>query len=167
MSLTSSRTRLLQSGETPNGSKAAQAQLQYSSQAMHLLLVLPEPQLAAWCGAGRYSICNQPVKPQDPSPGHVRKVQARLLELHKVLDIKVRSPWLSTELMAGWPCAPRRTVLQKFLSGWFLGAPSESIRRGNALAFAAYAFHGRSLQQLPLQIGPGRVECISITKLLS
>ena len=48
-------------------------------------------------------------------------------------------------------------MLQEFLSGWFLGAPFESIRRGNVLAFAAYAFYGRSLQQLPLQVGPGRV----------
>ena len=58
-------------------------------------------------------------------------------------------------------------MLQEFLSGWFLGAPFESIRRGNALAFAAYAFYGRSLQQLPLQVGPGRLLCTSTTKLLS
>ena len=63
--------------------------LMFSSQAVDLLQVLPEPQLAPWCGACRYSICNQPVESQDPSPGHVRKVQARFLELHKVLDIKV------------------------------------------------------------------------------
>ena len=58
-------------------------------------------------------------------------------------------------------------VLQEFLSGWFLGAPFESIRRGNALAFAAYAFYGRSLQQLPLQVRPDRASCMFSTKLLS
>lgn len=129
-----------------------------SSHAQVLLQVLPAQQPAAWCGACRYSICNQPVEPQDPSPGHVRKVQARFLELHKVLDIKVRAQLLcftTTMVMPGWPCMLRKdTVLQEFLSGWFLGAPFESIRRGNVLAFAAYAFYGRSLQQLPLQVGP-------------
>ena len=59
------------------------------------------------------------------------------------------------------------TLLQEFLSGWFLGAPFESIRRGNVLAFAAYAFYGRSLQQLPVQVGLERLSCISSATLSS
>ncbi len=39
--------------------------------------------------------------------------------------------------------------LDGFLTGWFLGAPVESIRRGNVEDFVAYGFYSRYMHQLP------------------
>lgn len=38
--------------------------------------------------------------------------------------------------------------IREFLSGWFMGAPADSIRRGNVEEFVAYGFHCRLLGQL-------------------
>lgn len=38
--------------------------------------------------------------------------------------------------------------IREFLSGWFMGAPVETILRGNAEEFVAYGFHCRLLHQL-------------------
>lgn len=43
--------------------------------------------------------------------------------------------------------------IEKFLSGWFLGAPSESVLRGNVEDFIAYGFYCRRLDQLSQQVG--------------
>ena len=42
--------------------------------------------------------------------------------------------------------------LRDFLSGWFLGAPFESIKRGNVLELVAYGFYSRRLDQLTLEV---------------
>ena len=39
--------------------------------------------------------------------------------------------------------------LEGFLTGWFLGAPVESIRRGNVEDFVAYGFYSRYMHELP------------------
>ena len=39
--------------------------------------------------------------------------------------------------------------LDGFLTGWFLGAPIESILRGNVEDFVAYGFYSRYMHQLP------------------
>lgn len=43
--------------------------------------------------------------------------------------------------------------IEKFLSGWFHGAPYEAIRRGNVEDFVAYGFYCRTVQNLPPQVG--------------
>lgn len=54
----------------------------------------------------------------------VQQVKERFLELPGVLSI------------------------QDFLSGWFHGAPFESIRRDNVLDFVAYGFYSQNYHEL-------------------
>lgn len=43
-------------------------------------------------------------------------------------------------------------TLQDFFSGWFRGAPHESIRRGNVLEFTAYGFYAAKFDDLPTDV---------------
>ena len=44
--------------------------------------------------------------------------------------------------------------LEGFLTGWFLGAPAESICRGNVEDFVAYGFYSRYMHELPPHVRP-------------
>ena len=44
--------------------------------------------------------------------------------------------------------------LEGFLTGWFLGAPIESICRGNVEDFVAYGFYSRYMHELPPHVRP-------------
>ena len=72
----------------------------------------------------RYRIINQLVDFRY-EPARVAEVKRRFLRLDQ--------------------CIP----LDGFLTGWFLGAPVESIRRGNVEDFVAYGFYSRYMHQLP------------------
>ena len=72
----------------------------------------------------RYRIINQLVDFRY-EPARVAEVKRRFLRLDK--------------------CIP----LDGFLTGWFLGAPVETIRRGNVEDFVAYGFYSRYMHQLP------------------
>lgn len=53
--------------------------------------------------------------------------------------------------------------LDGFLTGWFLGAPVESIRRGNVEDFVAYGFYSRYMHQLPPHVSSPHALCMPIS----
>jgi len=75
----------------------------------------------------RYRIINQLVDFRY-EPARVAEVKRRFLRLDQ--------------------CIP----LDGFLTGWFLGAPIESIRRGNVEDFVAYGFYSRYMHELPANV---------------
>ena len=42
--------------------------------------------------------------------------------------------------------------MDDFLSGWFMGAPAESVLRGNVEDFVAYGFYCRKLEELEPEV---------------
>ena len=42
--------------------------------------------------------------------------------------------------------------MDDFLSGWFMGAPAESVLRGNVEDFVAYGFYCRKLEELKPEV---------------
>lgn len=77
--------------------------------------------------SGRYDIVSSR-RPEDLDAERVRLVQTRLLTLSGVLSI------------------------QDFLSGWFHGAPFETISRDNVLHYIAYVFHDADYRDLTLEV---------------
>jgi len=43
--------------------------------------------------------------------------------------------------------------MEDFLSGWFMGAPAESVLRGNVEDFVAYGFYCSRMQELDPEVG--------------
>ena len=91
-----------------------------SSKLYHAASIKLKALLAA---CNRYSIVNSRWT-EDIDVDRVQQVKERFLELPGVLSI------------------------QDFLSGWFHGAPFESIRRGNVLDFVAYGFYSQNFADL-------------------
>ena len=97
------------------------------SQALHLLFILlPITQSAAILSC-RYAKVNLLVEVP--------------MDLERVALIKQRFLTLAS-------CMP----VDEFLSGWFLGVPSEQIFRGNVEDFIAYGFYCRKLDALSPEV---------------
>ena len=77
--------------------------------------------------AGRYHIVNNRWEEQI-DVARVQEVKDRFLQLPGVLDI------------------------EEFLSGWFHGAPFESIQRDNVMDFVAYGFYSQNVKDLSIKV---------------
>ncbi len=82
-------------------------------------------------GAGlrRYGVINQLVE-TEYDVERVAEVKRRFLQLKGCMSI------------------------EDFFSGWFHGAPAETIKRGNVEDFVAYGFYFRTLEGLPSEVHP-------------
>ena len=66
------------------------------------------------------------------------------------------------EIMRRFLTLARCMSIQKFLSGWFHGAPYEAIRRGNVKDFVAYGFYCRTTEELPPAVRrPACTQCLA------
>ena len=65
------------------------------------------------------------------------RVKKRFLELNNVMDIRL------------------------FFSGWFLGAPFDSIKKGNVEDFVAYGFYCRTMDNLPAKVCSQHDNCVA------
>lgn len=83
--------------------------------------------LAEYHSIHRYDIVNSRW-PEDLDEDKLKLVQKRFLALPDVLS------------------------MQDFLSGWFHGAPFETIRRDNVLEYLAYVFHDGVYKDLSAEV---------------
>ena len=68
--------------------------------------------------------------------------------INKLVDVDFEAERVA-EIMRRFLTLSRCMSIEKFLSGWFHGAPYADIRRGNVVDFVAYGFYCRTEDELP------------------
>ena len=68
--------------------------------------------------------------------------------INKLVDVDFEAERVA-EIMRRFLTLSRCMSIEKFLSGWFHGAPYADIRRENVVDFVAYGFYCRTEDELP------------------